>query len=137
MDINSVIQQLDLLKAKYRERSVSLLVGAGFSKNACESFPSWTELLYDMADELYSTTISRDYDLYRQSHATYRGSLKSFKKKAIPSLIANVGYLPMVSEYVKRKGFREAIEYYIEERIPYIDENANAFRFTGKKTWST
>lgn len=132
MDINSVIQQLDLLKAKYRERSVSLLVGAGFSKNACESFPSWTELLYDMADELYSTTIARDYDLFRQSHPTYRGSLNTYKKKVIPALIARVGYLSMVSEYVKRKGFREAIEYYIEERIPYIDENANAFRFTGK-----
>lgn len=132
MNINSIIHQLDILKEKYRERSVSLLVGAGFSKNACESFPSWTELLYDMAEEMYSTTISRDYDLYRQSHPTYRGSLKSFKKKAIPSLIANVGYLPMVSEYVKRKGFREAIEYYIEERIPFIDEKSDTFKFTGK-----
>lgn len=132
MDILKTIEQLDRLKEKFREHCVSLLVGAGFSKNACKDFPSWTELLYDMADELYSEEITREYDQYRLTHPHYRGSLKAYKKKAIPSLIANKGYLPMVSEYVKRKGFREAIEYYIEERIPYIDEETGTFRYTGK-----
>lgn len=132
MDIFKTIEQLDRLKEKYGGHCVSLLVGAGFSKNACKAFPSWPELLYDMADELYSDEIAREYSQYRLTHPSYRGSLKTYKKKAIPSLIESKGYLPMVSEYVKRKGFREAIEYYIEERIPYIDESAGTFNYTGK-----
>ena len=132
MDIETTIQQLDQLKEKYRERSVSLLVGAGFSKNACTDFPSWSELLNDMADELYGGELGQAYDQFRLTHPSAKESLNSFKKRTIPSLIARKGYLTMVSEYVERKGFREAIEYYIEERIPYIDEIANTFRFTGK-----
>ena len=132
MDIIKTIEQLDRLKENYGEHCVSLLVGAGFSKNAFQGFPSWTELLFDMADELYNDEITRGYDRYWQTHPSYRGGLKEYKKKVIPSLIASKGYLPMVSEYIKRKGFREAVEFYIEERIPYIDEEAGMFMFTGK-----
>lgn len=134
MDIKATIQQLDWLKDKYRERAVSLLVGAGFSKNACADFPSWTELLYDMAEELYADELSQSYNQYRLSHPAVCESFISFKQRTIPSLIARKGYLPMVSAFIERKGFREAIECYIEERIPYIDEASHTFRYMGKNS---
>lgn len=109
MDINSVIQQLKELKNQYLAGNVSLLVGAGFSKNAYDGYPSWDGLLSDMIFELYPG-------------------------KDASAVIARRGYLSIVSEYGKKKGHREYIESYIEEQIPYIAGDKTRFCFQGKNS---
>ena len=109
MDIKGSIQQLQELKRHYLNGSVSLLVGAGFSKNAYDGYPSWDGLLSDMVSELYPG-------------------------KDVAKMIAKKGYLGIVSEYGKKKGHREYIESYIEEHIPYIAGDKARFCFQGKNS---
>ena len=109
MDIKESIQQLQELKRHYLNGSVSLLVWAGFSKNAYDGYPSWDGLLSDMVSELYP---GRD----------------------VAKMITKKGYLGIVSEYGKKKGHREYIESYIEEHIPYIAGDKARFCFQGKNS---
>lgn len=131
MDTN-MSKQLDSLREKYRKGIVSVIVGAGFSRNACEAYPSWKDLLYDMVIELYEDDIENGYIRYCKINSKKKISLEEYKEKEVPEIIERVGYLKMVSEYIARKGYREAIEHYIEERIPYIDTNTRQFKFAGK-----
>lgn len=109
MEIKGTIQQLQNLKSHYLNGSVSLLVGAGFSKNAYDGYPSWDGLLSDMVAELYP-------------------------RKGASAVIAKKGYLEIVSEYGKKKGHREYIESYIDEHIPYITGDKLHFCFQGKNS---
>ena len=43
-----------------------------------------------------------------------------FINEKISNLIDITGYLDIVSEYIKRKGFRESITTYIEKKTPRI-----------------
>lgn len=99
---------LEELKNRYKNNKVSLLVGAGFSKNAWKSFPMWDGLLSDMVKEMY-------------------GVLTDVKQA-----VNKRGYLGIVSDYISRKGMREAVESYIEQRIPYIGKDGRTLHFVGK-----
>ncbi len=114
------------------QRRVSVMVGAGFSKNACDDYPSWNELLYDMTLELYQDDIDAAYLRCLSLKPHVKISFEVFAKQESKRIIARVGALNIVSEYISRKGFRESIENYIEERIPYIDESKNLFKYGGK-----
>lgn len=83
------------------EGKMSVMVGAGFSKNANKKYPSWDELLFKMVKELYPESISK----------------KSQKKKweDIQKVIKKVGYLEIVDEYQKKHGYRECVDCYIED----------------------
>lgn len=129
---DGVLSQIAKLKAKYQDGQVSVLVGAGFSMNACQEYPSWNGLLEDMAVNLYRDEIEKAYLRYKEINPTNKMSLDVFIKREYKNVIARVGYLRMVSEYIRRQGYREAIEHYIEERVPYIDEDKQVFRFAGK-----
>lgn len=129
---DKVLIQLAKLKEKYDQHRVSVMVGAGFSKNACGDYPSWNELLYDMTIELYQDDIDAAYLRYLSLKSHLKICFEVFAKKESERIIARVGALNIVSEYIARKGFRESIENYIEERIPYIDESKNLFKYGGK-----
>ena len=129
---SEVIIQLRNLRNKYGKGLVSVLVGAGFSRNACEEYPLWQGLLYDMAVELYSDKIEKAYISLTRLNPRKKITLPKFTLDEVPRIINRVGYLKMVSEYIARKGFREAIEHYIEERVPYIDSGKQKFRYVGK-----
>lgn len=129
---DGVLSQIAKLKAKYQDGQVSVLVGAGFSMNACQEYPSWNGLLEDMAVNLYRDEIEKAYLQYKEINPANKMSLDVFIKREYKNVIARVGYLRMVSEYIRRLGYREAIEHYIEERVPYIDEDKQEFRFAGK-----
>ncbi len=124
--------ELAKLKEKYDNKRVSVMVGAGFSKNACDDYPSWNELLYDMTIELYQDDIDAAYLRYLSLNSHIKISFDVFAKQESNRIIARVGALNIVSEYIARKGFRESIENYIEERIPYIDNSKNLFKYGGK-----
>ena len=83
-------------------KKMSFIIGAGFSKNISNSYLSWWELLQDMIHEMYSSEI-----LYH--HFT------------TDDLIQRYGYLGIASEYIRRKGYNEAIDQYIETRTPIQD----------------
>lgn len=83
---------------------MSVLIGAGFSKNASKKFPSWGELLKRIVlithcDEIKKWKISNKND-----------KLSTF----IKNKIRECGYLGVVDDYIKFKGFRESIDYYID-----------------------
>lgn len=94
--------------------NMSFIIGAGFSKNISNRFLSWKELLHDMIVEMYEEE--------RQTwHATDE------------DLIGKYGYLGIASDYVRRKGYHEAIDNYIEERTPVIERDSNgSFRLIEK-----
>ena len=125
-------KQLEELREKYRKGLVSVMVGAGFSRNACEKFPLWKDLLYDMVTELYSDEIESSFLRYKEINPDVKISLEYFTKEEASRIIERVGPLKIASEYIVRRGYREAIEYYIEERIPYIDTDSHKFKFAGK-----
>ena len=135
--INKVIEHLSRLRDKYGQHRVSVMVGAGFSKNACTIYPSWNELLYDMVVELYQEDINAAFKWYLSLNPLTKNSIDVFTKKEVERIISKTGPLKLVSEFIERKGFRESIEHYIEERIPYIDKVNNLFRFSGKNEKKT
>ncbi|MCH3993742.1 MAG: hypothetical protein LKE54_01560 [Prevotella sp.] len=81
--------------------TVSFIIGAGFSKNISNRFLSWKELFHDMMVEMYT-----------EERQTWRAS--------DDDLIGKYGYLGIASDYVRRKGYHEAIDSYIEERTPVL-----------------
>jgi len=51
------INSLYELKQKLKNGKMSVMVGAGFSKNANQKFPLWGELFYDIVKEIYGDEI--------------------------------------------------------------------------------
>lgn len=125
-------KKLKELREKYHKGLVSVIVGAGFSKNACKEYPSWEELLCDMAAELYQDEIEKAFVRFQSIHPTTKINFVVFTREEAYRVIKKKGYLKVVTEYITRKGYREALEHYIEERIPYIDTDKQRFRFVGK-----
>lgn len=113
---------LEELKENYDKGLVSALVGAGFSKNVSDSFLSWGELLHDMVGEVYAIEFKRYYDNYLQQFRGVSTRLKpeeKVKDEFISEKIQEDNYLELVSKYIKKKGIRESVETYIENRTPY------------------
>lgn len=81
---------------------MSFIIGAGFSKNISEKYYlSWWELMQDMVKEMYQKDIS-------------------FHNMSTDDIIQKVGYLGIASEYVRRRGYHESIDSYIEKRTPVL-----------------
>lgn len=49
------------LRSKLVNNQMSVMVGAGFSKNVSAMFPSWAELLKDLLKESYGAMLEREY----------------------------------------------------------------------------
>ena len=115
------LQIFEQLKRKYDAEMVSALVGAGFTKNAYAKALSWTELVMDLVEEAYGNEL---YEMHQQyTHLRYGVDVESYEKMKedyIKKIIARDGYLNVVSKYIEYKGFREAIDFYIETHNPYF-----------------
>ena len=81
--------------------SMSFIIGAGFSKNISNKYLSWGELLKDMIHEMYAKEMRSGY-------------MNEWE------IINKYGYLGIASEYIRRKGYHEAIDVYIEQRTPVL-----------------
>ena len=84
--------------------SMSFIIGAGFSKNISDKYFSWAELLKDMINDMYAKEMRSGY-------------MNEWE------IIDKYGYLGIASEYIRRKGYHEAIDVYIEQRTPILVEN--------------
>lgn len=119
-----IIQNLRDLKLKLDSKQMSVLVGAGFSKNVSSIFPSWWELLFDMAYFLYGKEIEEKYSnipLKKQRDK------QTYIDNKISDFIDKIGYLDLVTEYINRKGYQESIATYIEGKTlkVIVDEILN------------
>ena len=117
---------LKKLKEQHDKHTVSVLVGAGFSKNAIKSYPGWDELLRDLVIDLYGKQIKERYRQYQSGLGPFYTE-EDFTNMEIASIIREEGYLKLVSKYIDDKGYREAIDVYIEEHLPYIEETGGVF----------
>lgn len=124
METNSV-DYLRQLRNNYKNHSVSVLVGAGFSRNAYNRFPLWDELLRDLVIEMYGEQIQKSYntDVHAESYQDYQNV-------EIKRILEKEDYTNLVSEYIRRKGRREAIDVYIEERIPYLTNHGGKYELS-------
>lgn len=85
--------------------SMNFLVGAGFSRNISNEFPTWKELLGYMVEQMYAISLPP----HNQA-----------KQHKIEEIISEKGYLRTASEYVRRKGYHVAIDLFIEQHTPYL-----------------
>jgi len=121
LEENSQVNQLRNLKIKLGSREMSTLIGAGFSKNVSDFFPTWWELLYDIVVFLYGSDIEEDFEKLKNPMII---KAEYFDSK-IESYINKIGYLEIVSLYIKQKGYREAITTYIEQKTPKVQFDGN------------
>lgn len=78
--LNDSIKELEKLKEKLDTGQKSVIIGAGFSRNASDLFPLWTDLLEDMVLDLYGSKIDMEY--YEKSLLIKKyGTLINFRLK--------------------------------------------------------
>jgi len=115
---DKIIKQLKGLKTKLDNQKMSVLVGAGFSKNVSNIFPTWWQLLYDLVLFLYEKEILDLYEIKKKNDKSL--DKKKFIEEQVEYYINKIGYLDIVSQFIKQKGYRESITTYIEEKTPKI-----------------
>lgn len=128
----SSAELLKKLKEQHDKRTVSVLVGAGFSKNAISTYPAWDELLKDLVMDLYGQQIKESYRQYKSSNEPRFYTEDEFTERAISSKIREFGYLNLVSNYIQFKGYREAIDVYIEDHMPFVEELNGTFKVVNR-----
>ena len=103
MPLPSTTEILKELRRKLHSHHMSALIGAGFSKNVdSDLFPSWSQLIYDMAYFLEGKAIETNFSLLPTS---LQSDKDEYLKNEITSFIEKIGYLELVSLFQKRKGF--------------------------------
>jgi hypothetical protein len=130
-DNEKVIKEL---KKLLLEKKLSVIIGAGFSKNASSLFLNWKELLKDMIVEMYGY-FGKQTPKYQKIGITIRE--EDFWKEFIDEIVSEKGYLSIASEYERRAGYREVLDDYIDARTPFVkkvDETYYAFTNNKKKS---
>lgn len=95
---------LDEIKSYIEEGEMSFLIGAGFSRNVSkQAYPLWDGLLRDAILETFGN-----------------GDKTKQKDKVVTEAIKNYGYLGIASMIVKKAGYHETIDTYIESKTPYL-----------------
>ena len=81
MHSTEIKSHLESLKSLYQKGLVSVMIGAGFSKNVCTKYPNWNELLSDLVIELYERSIITEYDMRKNSIPGFNVSFDSIASK--------------------------------------------------------
>ncbi len=109
---------LKQLKREYQKNNVSALVGAGLSKNAIPTFPSWSELLLPIVEEMYRSEFGKLLADMATDPNYAKMDIGRRKRIVCEELLYKYGNLEVVSEYIRRRGIgHESIDAYIEEHI--------------------
>jgi hypothetical protein len=128
------IQQLKKLRNNLANSKVSVMVGAGFSKNVSQKFLTWDQLLHDLCYELFKEEIDREYRSVISTSIHRRKARSQFVQQKVREIISQVGYLNIVTKYIERKGYNESIANYIEDRIPDVElKNGKLYMTVGEK----
>lgn len=95
---------LDDIKKYIEDGEMSFLIGAGFSLNVNKTeYPLWKDLLKDAIWKLFGS-----------------GVRVKQEQKVVDKALKEYGYLGIASMIVKKAGFHEAIDTYIEGKTPYL-----------------
>ena len=128
---------LKQLTERYKKHQVSVLVGAGFSRNAYEKFPMWWGLMYDLMIEMYGSKIKEDYATYCHTQRPFQKmTYQLFEEKELERIASEKSYLKIVSDYIRYKGNRESMDVYIEKRIPYLTCDKGKYQLNIDPTYS-
>ncbi|QEK00263.1 SIR2 family protein [Treponema phagedenis] len=106
---NDVGECLKTIIGKLKKGQISVMVGAGFSKNAHPDYPDWAELLVRAYCEIYSIDETNIGKIKKQN-------IKNEIKKD-PSSIAK--------KYMNFHGNREALDIYIEDELSKPEKNSS------------
>jgi len=133
---NHLIEYLKRIKSKLKSQEMSVMVGAGFSKNVNNDlYPSWWQLLADMVKHMHGKKFEEEYNHIKQGPR--RIDRKTFIENKINMYIDETGPLKVASKYMDLHGYRESIDTYIELRTPYIvtvDNQKYLRHFVGETT---
>ena len=95
---------LNDIKSYIETGEMSFLIGAGFSRNVSkEAYPLWGELLKDAIWQMFGS-----------------GKRSKQEEKVVGKAEKEYGYLGIASMLVRKAGYHEAIDAYIESKTPYI-----------------
>lgn len=132
--VNNKINEIKRIKEKLNNQKLSVLIGAGFSKNVSNMFPTWWSLIFDIAYDIFKSEISDSYNTYLSSLKPKKKGIneKDFIDKKVGEIIDREGYLEIVSKYIKKQGIRESITTYIESKIPHVEKKGNKSYLTSK-----
>lgn len=119
LDIKNEPEEIKRIKKLLYGKKMSVLVGAGFSKNASINYPTWIELLTDMVVEMYKS----EYESYKKNCDINKKKIDT--SEFVWEISKKLGYLELVEKYIKQKGMREAITFYIEDQFKGIDKSEN------------
>ncbi len=100
---------------------MSVLVGAGFSKNVSDDyFLSWNELLRKLVPIFQTDNILARFRGLKMDYSITAGDsqFSEFFTAEVDNYITSTGYLKVVSEFIRHKGVRESIDSFIEENTP-------------------
>lgn len=120
VDSNNFLKDI---KHYVEDGEMSFLIGAGFSRNVNKkAYLLWGELLKDAIWDLFGN-----------------GNRARQEKKVREQAEKEYGYLGIASLMVKKAGFHEAIDTYIESKTPYLktDEGKPTLFLNGKKMGAT
>ena len=96
--------KLDAIKKYIEDGEISFLIGGGFSRNVNkEAYPLWGGLLKDAIWKMFGSG-----DRARQ------------ERHIVDKAVKEHGYLAIASLVVKKAGYHEAIDTYIESKTPFI-----------------
>ena len=116
-EIKRIIMSLDYIKQKLKTKSISVMVGAGFSLNANikknkgePQYEDWLSLLLPAYKEVYPDNIE----------CINGGDEVKIKEK-----IQAMGESVFAEKYEEFKGAREFLDLYIEDRINKIDKTTD------------
>lgn len=115
--MSDYVKLLSNLKIKLEKEDMSVLIGAGFSKNVDKDiFPSWWELIFDMVKEYEEEEEVKNKFVAQSKEKEF----KEYLKNKIDQHINTLGTLRVVFEYMKKKGYRESVDIKVESKTPYI-----------------
>lgn len=115
------VQILEQLKRKYDADMVSALVGSGFTQNAYPKAQTWANMLTDLVEVAYADELEGMYQEYvHRRHGIDVKPFNDMKDGFVKKIVGRDGYLDVVSRYIQKKGYREAMDYYIETHNPYF-----------------
>ena len=119
----------EYIAEKLSNEAISVLVGAGFSLNANTNkknneakYQDWLDLLVDAYIELYPNNPECKKKIDKK---TQTEKINDSNRKQIKTIIQNIGESEIAQRYEHLKGYREALDLYIEKRFskinPYTD----------------
>ena len=116
-EIKRIIMSLDYIKQKLKTKSISVMVGAGFSLNA--------NIKKNKGEPQYEDWLSLLLPAYKEVFPDNIECINGGDEVKIKEKIQAMGESVFAEKYEKFKGSREFLDLYIEDRINKIDKKTD------------